>query len=105
MAEAKQENLQLAARLDSMRGDLEHLRRENEKLRKQEQGTKHSEGLPMTPPAMDEGSEGGSRSNSASVVATPTDMEVTSFDWEGLLSHSKHMPLAGPRLEEGEVFW
>jgi septal ring factor EnvC (AmiA/AmiB activator) len=113
MAEAKQENLRLAARLDSMRNDLEGLKKENEALRRmdgrqdaQRQVTEHRGMVMPTPPPMDEGYEGESPLNSASVIGTPTDMELTvdGFDWESL-SQGKQTPLADPPLDEAEVFW
>jgi hypothetical protein len=104
MAEAKQENQQLAAKLDSMRIDLEGLRKENEALRRmnggrcaEQQVTEHKRMVMPKMPPMDEGYEGGSRSNSASVIGTPTDMELTvdGFGWESL-SQGKQTPLADP---------
>lgn len=122
MAEAKQENEALEARLTSMRAELEVLKNENETLRKVEVGQESvllrergkmtkAEGLKMqgalTPPQTDEGYDEGSRSNTASLIGTPDDMEFATegFIWDGALLGSKEVPAVDPDFGQAETFW
>lgn len=124
MAEAKRENEQLDARLQKMRNEMEGLRRENEALRRMNgaQGgswvheeitgtrykgmnvTPESRQGGSTPPHSDEGYGGDSRSNTASVIGTPEDMEIGGLDWDCELLESKRMP-ATMADEDDQVLW
>jgi regulator of replication initiation timing len=97
MAEAKHDNEQLEDRLGRMKNEMEVLRKENEALRRTEEApqagsrvqekitltrdklsmetTRRVQGKPMLPHS-DEGYEGDSRSNTASAISTPKDMDM-----------------------------
>lgn len=121
MAEAKQDNEQLEDRLERMEHEMEVLRKENEALRRSDASQASSpvqekptftrdklsmntigrvQGKPM-PPHSDEGYEGGSRSNTASVISTPKDMDMGVIDWDRVLS--KGMP--GVVDVDDQIFW
>lgn len=125
MAETKYENKQLEARLDKMRSDLEALRKENEALRMmdgmqegsqmqetvkttQDMGLRKIQGVP-TPPRSDETYDGDSRSNTASVIGTPKDVNfaMKGFNWDSVSLDSKETPMVGQDVGDGggEVYW
>ena len=122
MAEAKHENEQLGARLKKMKNEMEVLRKENEAFRgtgKPQEGsqselkvtstrgknidtTGERRGEP-TPPYFDEGYEDDSRSNTASVIGTPRDIETGGFDWDRVLLESNEIPAIAE--VGGQIVW
>ncbi len=131
MAEAEQENKELASRLDRMRNDLDVLRRENGLLRKLEaahdasspmqrldetgreqkaqqqlgEGTMETPRVVPTPPLMEGESDSESRSITESIVGTPKDVELLmeGFEWDGMFS--KEASAAAVELSDTQVFW
>ena len=134
MAEAEQENKELASRLDRMRNDLEVLRRENGLLRKLEAahdasspmrglegtegteqkaqqqhggGTMETPRVVQTPPLTEAESDSESRSITESIVGTPKDVELLmeGFDRDGMLLSPKEASAAAVELSDTQVFW